>query len=83
MTFRLLFLSLLFNFYGFAQDANTLYAIVDEISASRLESDIKTLVGFGTRHTLSDTLSASRGIGAARRWINQNLIKFQKLVMAV
>jgi len=78
MTFRLLFLSLLFNFYGFAQDANTLYAIVDEISASRLESDIKTLVGFGTRHTLSDTLSASRGIGAARRWIKSEFDQISK-----
>ncbi|MGB1113712.1 MAG: M28 family peptidase, partial [Flavobacteriaceae bacterium] len=78
MTFRLLFLSLLFSFYGFAQDANTLYAIIDEISASRLESDIKTLVGFGTRHTLSDTLSASRGIGAARRWIKSEFDQISK-----
>jgi hypothetical protein len=78
MTFRLLFLSLLFSFYGFAQDANTLYAIVDEISASRLESDIKTLVGFGTRHTLSDTLSTSRGIGAARRWIKSEFDQISK-----
>ena len=27
------------------------------------------LVSFGTRHTLSDTISNNRGIGAARRWI--------------
>jgi Zn-dependent M28 family amino/carboxypeptidase len=26
-------------------------------------------VSFGTRHTMSDTLSATRGIGAARRWV--------------
>ena len=32
-----------------------------------------TLVGFGTRHTLSDTLSPTRGIGAARRWIKSEL----------
>ena len=38
-------------------------------SAERIESDIKTLVEFGTRHTLSDTVSKSRGIGAARRWV--------------
>ena len=37
--------------------------------ADRLERDVRTLVGFGTRHTLSDTASATRGIGAARRWI--------------
>ncbi|QOW20053.1 M28 family metallopeptidase [Lysobacter ciconiae] len=38
-------------------------------SAQRIEADIRTLVGFGTRHTLSDTTSDTRGIGAARRWI--------------
>ena len=38
-------------------------------SARRLESDDRTLVAFGTRHTMSDTLSPTRGIGAARRWI--------------
>ena len=34
-----------------------------------MEADIRTLAGFGTRNTFSDTLSATRGIGAARRWI--------------
>lgn len=38
--------------------------------ATRIEQDIRTLVGFGTRHTASDTLSTTRGIGAARRWIH-------------
>ncbi|MGV8941997.1 MAG: M28 family metallopeptidase [Lysobacter sp.] len=38
-------------------------------SAGRIEADIRTLVGFGTRHTLSETESDTRGIGAARRWI--------------
>lgn len=38
-------------------------------SAERIEADIRTLVGFGTRHTLSETESSTRGIGAARRWI--------------
>lgn len=33
-----------------------------------LRATIESLVGFGTRHTLSDTVSATRGIGAARRW---------------
>lgn len=37
--------------------------------ASRIRSDIQTLVDFGTRHTLSETESDTRGIGAARRWI--------------
>ena len=38
-------------------------------SAERIERDIATLVSFGTRHTLSVTASDTRGIGAARRWI--------------
>jgi hypothetical protein len=38
-------------------------------SAANLEADIRKLVSFGTRHTLSETRSDVRGIGAARRWI--------------
>jgi Zn-dependent M28 family amino/carboxypeptidase len=51
-----------------ARDAR-IYDIVAAVSADRLESDIRTLAGFGTRNTYSDTLSDTRGIGAARRWI--------------
>ena len=39
-------------------------------SAERIEADIRMLVSFGTRHTLSGTESDTRGIGAARRWIH-------------
>jgi Zn-dependent M28 family amino/carboxypeptidase len=38
------------------------------VSQAELKQSIETLVGFGTRHTLSDTTSDTRGIGAARRW---------------
>ena len=38
-------------------------------SPQRIEADIRKLVSFGTRHTLSDTTSKTRGIGAATRWI--------------
>jgi Zn-dependent M28 family amino/carboxypeptidase len=38
-------------------------------SAENIKKDIQKLVSFGTRHTLSDTISTTRGIGAARRWI--------------
>ncbi len=48
-------------------------AIAQAPSAERIERDIRTLVGFGTRSTLSDTLSDTRGIGAARRWIKAEL----------
>ncbi len=44
--------------------------ILAGVSSARLEADVRTLVGFGTRHTLSDTVSETRGIGAARRWIH-------------
>ena len=46
-----------------------LHALETDVSAERIEHDIRTLVGFGTRHTLSETESDSRGIGAARRWV--------------
>ncbi|MDZ7780532.1 MAG: M28 family metallopeptidase [Gemmatimonadota bacterium] len=46
-----------------------LYEIAEAASSERVEDDIRTLAGFGTRNTLSDTLSDTRGIGAARRWI--------------
>ena len=36
---------------------------------AQLQAIIQALVGFGTRHTLSDTASSQRGIGAARRWV--------------
>ncbi|MFN2421998.1 MAG: M20/M25/M40 family metallo-hydrolase [Gemmatimonadota bacterium] len=50
-----------------------LSAIIDSVSAARIEHDIRTLAAFGTRHTLSDTTSETRGIGAARRWIKAEL----------
>ena len=43
--------------------------LASQVQAGRLRGDVETLVSFGTRHTLSDTQSATRGIGAARRWI--------------
>lgn len=46
-----------------------MHDIVAAVSADRIQASIETLVGFGTRHTLSETQSDVRGIGAARRWI--------------
>ncbi|MEO6329345.1 MAG: M28 family metallopeptidase [Ginsengibacter sp.] len=43
--------------------------MVKEISADSLASYIKTLVGFGTRNTLSTQSDLKRGIGAARNWV--------------
>lgn len=46
-----------------------IHEIIATVSPGRIERDIRTLAGFGTRHTLSDTTSENRGIGAARRWL--------------
>ncbi len=43
-------------------------AIAAAIDPQALHATIERLVAFGTRHTLSDTVSDTRGIGAARRW---------------
>lgn len=50
-------------------EVDKLYDVAVAPSADRIQADIQTLVDFGTRHTLSDTLSETQGIGAARRWI--------------
>jgi hypothetical protein len=47
--------------------------LVAAISQERLERLLGTLVSFGTRNTLSDDASPTRGIGAARRWILDEL----------
>ena len=38
------------------------------VSEAELKASVEKLVSFGTRHSLSDTTSETRGIGAARRW---------------
>lgn len=65
-----LFLSLFITITSFSQTTpDELHVIGTAPSAERIQKDIQTLVDFGTRHTLSDTVSQTRGIGAARRWI--------------
>jgi len=58
-----------------AQTDQKIYDIIDSVSSERIESDVQTLADFGTRHTLSDTISQTRGIGAARRWIKSEFEK--------
>jgi hypothetical protein len=48
-------------------------AIVREISPQRIQAYVEKLVSFGTRHTMSETASNTRGIGAARRWFKAEL----------
>ena len=70
----ILFIALTFS-TGFAQENQKIYDIIDAVSSKSIKQDIEKLVSFGTRHTLSDTLSKSRGIGAARRWIKSEFDK--------
>jgi Zn-dependent M28 family amino/carboxypeptidase len=45
-------------------------------SPEALKATITTLVGFGTRHTLSTTTDPKRGIGAARAWVAAEFGKY-------
>lgn len=62
----------------YSQQDMRIYAIIDSVSSKRIIQDVKTLANFGTRHTLSDTLSQTRGIGAARRWIKKSFEEISK-----
>jgi len=55
-----------------------LAALADAPSADELRATITKLVGFGTRNTLSDTQSETRGIGAARRWVKSRFAEISK-----
>jgi len=46
-----------------------LAAVIGEISTARIRETDSVLVSFGTRHVMSDTVSATRGIGGARRYL--------------
>jgi Zn-dependent M28 family amino/carboxypeptidase len=74
ITFLLFFTSIL----TFGQTDQRIYDIINEVSAERIKKDIKTLTEFGTRNTFSDTISNTRGIGAARRWIKSEFESISK-----
>lgn len=50
--------------------------MITEVSAKRIEADIRKLVSFGTRNTLSDQNDPTRGVGAARDWIFAEFQRF-------
>lgn len=83
---RLKFLSALLLFAAFltktaiaqrteSRDVN-ISAMVSEVSSTTLAQIVNKLVSFQTRHTLSDTLSKTTGIGAARTWIKSEFEKY-------
>ena len=60
-----------------ATDAETL-ALLTQMDPKRIQATIQTLVNFGTRHTASDTTSPTRGIGAARNWLLNEMTELAK-----
>ena len=83
-TYTLLSILTFFSFCTFtslsAQTDTRIYDIIDAVSPDRIQADVQTLASFGTRHTLSDTVSQTRGIGAARRWIKRSFEKRQRFL---
>jgi len=78
MKYWLLFLIIFSISKSIAQNKDALYNIIENTSSAKLEENIRILANFGTRHTLSDTLSETRGIGAARRWIKSEFESISK-----
>ena len=58
---------------SFSVQAGPIDEMLGQVSEKRIEANIRKLVSFGTRNSLSDTESTTRGIGAARRWIKTEL----------
>ncbi|WP_158828807.1 M28 family metallopeptidase [Mucilaginibacter lacusdianchii] len=73
-------LPLLFAMPAMAQTTIKPDAIIkqmdDEVSSQNIETTVRKLVSFKTRHTLSDTTSKKEGIGAARNWIKAEMERY-------
>jgi hypothetical protein len=59
------------------QDA-AIKQMIDEVSSKNIEANIRKLVSFKSRHTLSDTTSKTEGSGAARNWIKSKFEEYAK-----
>ncbi|HRH69920.1 MAG TPA: M28 family peptidase [Flavobacteriales bacterium] len=53
-------------------------ALRTAVSADSLKEHLVRIAGFGTRHSYSDTTSATTGIGAARRWAFSKFEQFSE-----
>jgi hypothetical protein len=82
-----IFAVLLLNVAGWAQDAPAygdpqIKAALSEISSGQIQSVVEKLVSFQTRSTLSAqdavSISAGRGIGAAREWIRSEFERYSR-----
>ncbi|MHB8905815.1 MAG: M20/M25/M40 family metallo-hydrolase [Melioribacteraceae bacterium] len=52
--------------------------MIKEVSSANLESNVRKMVSFGTRHTLSTRGDKEKGIGAACNWVKSEFEKFSK-----
>ncbi len=77
-----LFLFLLLAAFAYGQtnpkpiQDKAIQQMIAEVSPERIEADIRKLVSFGTRNTLSEQDDPKRGVGAARDWIFAEFQKF-------
>lgn len=55
-----------------------LSSLIADISSAKIRETDSTLVTFGTRHTMSDTMSTMRGVGAARRYLFERLSQISR-----
>ena len=55
-----------------------LRAMLKELDPDRIEANIRKLVSFGTRHTLSSQSDPERGIGAARDWLFEEFSRYAR-----
>lgn len=83
MKYLLISLFIFSAFSGYSQTVvirqdQQIKKMVDEVSAQNIEMIVRKLVTFGTRHSLSDTISTTSGIGAARNWIKSELERYSK-----
>ena len=78
----IIYLSFIFFFSPIITSAQTILKdpeidkMIAEVKTENLETTVRKLVSFGTRHTLSDTKSKTRGIRAAQRWLKSEFDKY-------
>lgn len=78
----IIYLSFIFFFSPIITSAQTILKdpeidkMIAEVKTENLEATVRKLVSFGTRHTLSDTKSKTRGIGAAQQWVKSEFDKY-------
>lgn len=77
-TFYFVFAFLLYTQIGNSQvtEDPEIKKMISEVKAENLEATVRKLVTFGTRHTLSDTKSKTKGIGAAQQWVKSEFDKY-------